>query len=139
MESLFRFILSLLQPLCLVWLVLTFVVVGLLWRRQWWRAFLPTFAWLILTVLTCTPLASFLLADLESRYSHPSEAEMIGADAIVCLGGGIQPSFTEPTGLRLVRGSDRLATALSMAILGRAPVLVLGGAEREALLGGRCY
>lgn len=137
MESLFRLILTLAQPLCLVWLVLTFVVVGTLWRRQWWRAFLPTFAWLILTALTCTPLASFLLAGLENRYSHPSEADIAGADAIVCLGGGIQPSLTEPTGLHLVRGSDRMATALSMAIQGRAPVLVLGGGGTEE--GGKRY
>lgn len=131
MESLMRLFFSLIQPLTLVWLLLGIWVVQMMWRRLWRWAALPTIAWLILTLITCTSLASWLLAGLEDRYALPAVSETQEADVIVCLGGGIQPSFTEPTGIHLVRGSDRLATALSMAASGMAPTLVIGGGGYE--------
>ncbi|TDU62513.1 uncharacterized SAM-binding protein YcdF (DUF218 family) [Prosthecobacter fusiformis] len=127
METLLRWTLALLQPLTLVWLLLGIWTVHMVWKRLWRWSALPVMAWVILSLLTCTPLISWLLLGLENRYPLPDPAAVEEADAIVCLGGGIGPSLTEPTGLRLVRGADRLSTALSMAASGMAPVLVLGG------------
>lgn len=131
MESLLRGFVLLIQPLTLVWLLLTIWVVRMVWMRLWRWAALPTIAWGILSLLSCTALPSWLMARLENQYSLPSLQAVEGADAIVCLGGGIHPSLTEPTGLHLVRGSDRMATSLSMAVAGMAPVLVLGGGGYE--------
>lgn len=131
MESLLRFFVQLIQPLTLVWVLLTIWVVRMAWMRLWRWAALPLAAWVILSVLSCTSLASWLMAGLENQYALPAPQEVEGADAIVCLGGGIHPSLTEPTGLHLVRGSDRLATALSMVVARMAPVLVLGGGGYE--------
>ena len=131
MESLLRWLLVLIQPLTLIWLLLGIWVVRMIWKKLWRWAALPTLAWVILTLLTCTSMASWLMARLEKRYPLPAMSEVESADVIVCLGGGIQPSFTEPTGLHLVRGADRLATALSMAASGMAPVLVVGGGGYE--------
>jgi len=127
MEALLRWLYVLIQPLTLVWVLLTVWVVRMAWMRLWRWAALPTFAWVILSLITCTSFTSWLMAGLESRYGLPALTDVEGADAIVCLGGGIHPSYTEPTGLHMVRGSDRLATALSMSVSGMAPVLVLGG------------
>ncbi|SKB03840.1 Uncharacterized SAM-binding protein YcdF, DUF218 family [Prosthecobacter debontii] len=131
MESLLRGFMLLIQPLTLVWLLLTIWVVRMVWMRLWRWAALPTVAWGILSLLTCTALPSWLMARLEDQYALPSIQEVTGADAVVCLGGGIHPSLTEPTGLHLVRGSDRLATALSMVVGGMAPILVVGGGGYE--------
>jgi uncharacterized SAM-binding protein YcdF (DUF218 family) len=131
MNTVLREILFLLQPLCLVWLLLTAWLLRMLWKKLWRWSLLPVCAWVILTVVTCTALPSWLMAGLESQYELPTMEEMAGADAIICLGGGVEPSFKEPTGMHLMRGADRLATALSMAISGVAPVLVLGGAGYE--------
>lgn len=131
MDALLRWLLLLIQPLTLVWVLLTIWVVRMLWMRLWRWSVLPTLAWAVLSLISCTSLASWLMAGLENRYPLPPATAVEGADVIVCLGGGIHPSVTEPTGLHLVRGSDRLATALSMAVSGMAPILVLGGGGYE--------
>ncbi len=131
MESLLRWLLLLIEPLCLVWLLLTVWVVRMVWKRLWRWAALPTTAWFILSLITCTSLPSWLMAGLEDRHALPAVSEVEGADAIVCLGGGIQPSLNEPMSVHFVRGGDRLPTALSMAVSRMAPVLVLGGGGYE--------
>lgn len=131
MNAILRELLYLLQPFCLAWLLLTVWLLRMLWKRLWRWSLLPMGAWLILTVISCTSIPSWLMAGLESRHSLPPAEEMQGADAIVCLGGGVEPSLMEPTGMHLARGADRIATALSMAISGVAPVLVIGGGGYE--------
>lgn len=131
MDAFLRLGLTLIQPLTLVWLLLGIWLIRTAWLRLWRWSLLPAVSWGVLTALTCTPVASWLLAGLENQYELPEVTTTQGADAIVCLGGGIHPSKTEPTGLHLVRGADRLATAFSMAASGMAPVLVIGGGGYE--------
>lgn len=131
MDTLLRGLVALIQPLSLAWVLLTIWILRMAWMRLWRWAFLPTAAWVIISLITCTALPSWLMADLEGRYSPPDPSAMAGADAIVCLGGGVEPSVTEPLGFHLVRGADRFATALSMAISRLAPALVLGGGGYE--------
>jgi uncharacterized SAM-binding protein YcdF (DUF218 family) len=121
-------LINLLQPLSFAWLLLTYWVVRRAWKRQWRVLALPGLAWLILSVIMCTPVASLLMAGLEGRSVRVKMGAVEQADAIVCLGGGAEPSLTEPTGLHLKPGADRLSTAVALLIQKKAPVLVLGGA-----------
>lgn len=131
MDSILRLALDFVQPLCLVWLLLSVWIVRMAWLRLWRWSLLPVMAWLVLTVISATALPSWLMYGLESRYEIPSMESLSGADAIVCLGGGATASLTEPTGIHLQRGADRLSTALSMAFSNMAPALVIGGGGRE--------
>jgi len=115
------------QPLCLVWLLLAGWLVHACWRRRWRSAAIPALAWLLLTIFTCTPLPSVLLSSLEDQHPRVAMAALQPADAIICLGGGAEPSTTEPSGFHLKTSADRLSTALALWQGGKAPLLVLGG------------
>lgn len=115
------------QPLCFIWLLLGIGVLRLLWKSRigaWW---MPATAWLLLTLISCTPIASIFLANLEGQTPKVRVEQLSAADAILCLGGGAEPSFSEPTGFHLKAAADRLSTALTLAAAGKAPLLILGG------------
>ncbi|MCA1962407.1 MAG: YdcF family protein [Prosthecobacter sp.] len=57
----------------------------------------------------------------------PADAPEV--DAILCLGGGAEPSLTEPTGTGFNSAADRVTTALALLSAGRAPVLVVAGGD----------
>ena len=124
-------LLQLIQPLGLIWLLLGIWLLLKVKRRQWRDLLLPGAAWLLLTVLTCTPAASLLMAHLEGKHPPVPLAEVPVADAIVCLGGGAEPSQVEPSGLHLKSAADRLGAALFLLAQKKAPVLVLGGGGYE--------
>ena len=88
---------------------------------------MPATSWVLLTGLSCTPIASFLLASLENQVPKVQMNQLPAADAILCLGGGVEPSLSEPSGIHLKAGADRLSTALALAAKGKAPLLILGG------------
>ena len=115
------------QPLGFAWLLLTFWLIGVIFNRSWRTSLLPALAWLILTVTTCTPLSSWLLAFLENDYPQMKLEEAPVADVILCLGGGAEPSLTEPTGVHFTHASDRVATALMLAAQKKGAVLVMSG------------
>jgi uncharacterized SAM-binding protein YcdF (DUF218 family) len=122
---------TLIQPLSVIWLLLGSWVIWRVWRKTWRELALPGLAWLLLTVMSCTPMASLLMAALEKKYPPVDMAALPVADAIVCLGGGAEPSLVEPTGLHLKSGADRLSTALFLLAQAKAPILVLGGGGYE--------
>lgn len=127
MKTLIYRALDLMQPLGLCWLLLT---VGLLhaWLKRRPGRAIPTLAWLVLSLATCTPLPSWLLGRLESTHPPVTLDSLPQADMIVCLGGGAEPSFIEPTGIHLKGGAaDRLSTALALSLRKKATALVLGG------------
>jgi uncharacterized SAM-binding protein YcdF (DUF218 family) len=128
-----RTLVYLMQPLSVVWLLLGVWVVWRVWKRRWRELAMPGVAWLILMVMTCTPAASVLMARLEGEHEAVRLADLGegGADAIVCLGGGAEPSMVEPTGLHLKTGADRVGTALALLAKKKAPLLVLGGGGYE--------
>ncbi|TLD72414.1 YdcF family protein [Phragmitibacter flavus] len=119
-------LIPLLQPLGVIWVLLGSWLLWRLWRHRWQDLWLPGLAWVIFSVMTCTPLASLLMARLEGVPKMPDK-EWPVVDAIVCLGGGAEPSFVEPTGFHLNPSADRLSTALMLHAQKKAPVLVLGG------------
>lgn len=126
-----------LQPLCCVWLLLGGWVVFTCWRRRWRAVAVPALAWLILTALTCTPLASLLIASLENTHPRVSLSDLPATDVIVCLGGGAEPSPSEPSGVHLKSAADRLTTAMALLAQQKAPLLVLGGGGYADKQGGR--
>lgn len=114
------------HPVGIIWLLLSiWLLSAVLSSRRW--SILPALAWLVLTVVTCTPLASWLLADMENQIPRVTVESLPLADAIVCLGGGAEPSFTEPAGIHFKRGADRIPTALMLAVQKKGTALVLGG------------
>jgi uncharacterized SAM-binding protein YcdF (DUF218 family) len=123
----------LLQPLTLVWLLLGGWLLVKLWQRAWSALVAPLLAWGILSVVACTPAVSLLMSKLEDQTPKVVLEDLEAADAIVCLGGGAEPSLTEPTRLHLKTGADRIATGLALLAMRKAPLLVLGGGGyREA-------
>lgn len=135
MKSFLYLLIELSQPLTLAWLLLSlWLLVALVRRRPGTR--LLQLGWLILSLTTCTPLPSWLLAQLENRLPAVRLEDLPKADFIVCLGGGMEPGRREPTGIHLtVGGTDRLTTALALAVRRQAPALVLGGGG--SLRGGK--
>lgn len=124
-------LLHLIQPLSLIWLLLGLWVLLQVWHRRWRELLLPGAAWIILTLMTCTPAASVLMARLEGTYPPVVLDTLPEADAILCLGGGAEPSLVEPSGLHLKSAADRLGTALVLLARKKAPVLVLAGGGYE--------
>jgi hypothetical protein len=120
-------LLPLFNPLVLIWLLLGIWLVRRGLRRQWKELWMPGLAWLILSLVSCTGLPSWLIGRLESATPITRMEDLPTADAIVCLGGGVEPSLVEPTGLHLKTAADRLSTALATFRAGKAPVMVLGG------------
>ena len=121
------------QPLGLVWALLGGWLLIRLWKRDWlWAQIaLPAAAWLLMSLVTCTPFSSVLMAQLENEIPAVELSELPAADAIVCLGGGMAPSFKEPIGFHLMVAADRSATALALAAQRKAPLLIIGGGGYE--------
>ncbi|OYW71913.1 MAG: hypothetical protein B7Z37_26465 [Verrucomicrobia bacterium 12-59-8] len=120
-------LLHLIQPLSLIWLLLGLWLLSRVIKQRSLGLLAPGAAWLLLTLMTCTPLPSYLLAGLENQVPKVKLAELPHADAILCLGGGAEPGLVEPMGIQLKSAADRLATALTLAAADKAPLLILGG------------
>ena len=115
------------QPLCLIWLLLGIWLLRQLWNRRFGSLWMPASSWVLLTIISCTPIASILLAGLEDQVPKVQLDQLPAADAILCLGGGVEPSLSEPTGFHLKAAADRLSTALTLVAGEKAPLLILGG------------
>ena len=115
------------EPLGLIWLSLFLGSLASAAKRQRTLASALFLTWALLTAITCTPLPSLLLYSLEKQTPPATSADIAGCGVLVCLGGGIEPAPHEPTGLHLKRGSDRVATALTLGQKHGIPHLVLGG------------
>ena len=111
----------------MVWLLISAWVVVTLRRSQWRAMLLPGTAWVVLTFSSATALPDMLLATLESRWPPMDLTKLPECDAIVVLGGGLEPSSSEPAGIHLNGGADRLFTGLMLAKNGRGKMMVIGG------------
>jgi uncharacterized SAM-binding protein YcdF (DUF218 family) len=131
MTSILKSLVDFMEPTGLVWLLLAFLTwCG--WRRGGWRgswlaAWLPAFGWLLLTVTAMLPFPHLLMASLEKQWPPVDPATLPECDAIVVLGGGLEPSSHEPAGMHLKGGADRLFTALQLARLGKGRRIIIGG------------
>lgn len=119
--------LKLLEPIGLVWLGLL-AITFVLWRRRR-RGFAVSTAGLALFVWVIggTNLPDALLRSLESPYAGVKPEELPAADAVILLGGGLEPSRYETGQLHLSAAGDRVVMALELLRLGKAPALCIGG------------
>jgi len=128
LRGLLRQVLALLAPVGCVWAVLIVLAVLLWWRGQ--RRFAAAVAGLVvfITVIGSTSVPGRLLGALERPYAGVKIEALPVADAVVLLGGGAQGSRYEVGGVHLSSAGDRLGMAAELMRLGKAPVLLLGGA-----------
>ncbi len=123
-----RYVLVLIEPIGLLWLALIALTIQL-WRKRQRRFATASFALVIGVYLVgATGLPGRLLGSLEAPYAGVKLDALPAADAVVMLGGGLTPSRYEVGGLHLTKAGDRLIMALELIRLGKAPVLICGGA-----------
>ena len=115
------------HPFGLAWGLLTLWLTRQFWKKRGREVMVPTMAWLLLTMFSCTPLTSWLLSGLEGRYTRIRLEDAAASDLIVCLGGGAEPNIMEPTGVNFNSSADRLTTALALLSLQKAPTLIVTG------------
>lgn len=127
MTSFLRSLADFIEPTGLVWLLLSACVVIALKQRKWKALILPATAWLLLTLTAATALPHALVASLEARWQPVEISTLPECDAIIVLGGGMEPSISEPAGIHMKGAADRLFTGLMLAKKGRGRLLVLGG------------
>lgn len=127
MTSFLRSLADFLEPTGAIWLLLSAWVVHMCRRRRWRALILPGTAWLLLTLASATGLSHTLLASLEAPWAPVDVAALPECDAVIVLGGGMEPSLNEPAGIHFMGGADRLFTGLMLVKKGRGKLLVLGG------------
>ncbi|WP_395747461.1 YdcF family protein [Prosthecobacter sp.] len=131
MNSFLRALADFMEPVGVLWLLLSAMLGLMLRRRQWRAAALPAAAWLLLTLTAASPLSDALMGCLESRWPPVEVEKLPECDAIVVLGGGMDPSWREPAGIHLKGGADRLFTGLLLARQHKGRVMVIGGGSFE--------
>jgi len=135
MISFLKSLVDLLEPPGLIWLALTIISVLHIRRRHWKLLWLTGSAWLLLTITAALPVPHLLMASLEKEWPPVDLATLPECDAIMVLGGGVEPSLNEPSGIHLKEGADRLFTALALARLGKGKLLLIGGGVFKKLDG----
>ena len=127
MNAFARVVIPLVEPIGLLWLALILFAV-LLWRkRARGFAFASVSLAVFIYVIGASALPDALLRSLERPYFGVKLDALTACDAVVMLGGSLDPSPDEVAGLHLTKAADRIITALEVIRLGKAPVLVCGG------------
>lgn len=127
MTSFLKSLIDFMEPTGLVWLVLATLTVLHLKRRERRLLWLSGSAWLLLSITSMLPVPHMLMASLEDDWPTVDVATMPECDAIVVLGGGMEPSQRELPGLILKDGAGRVFSALVLAREGKGRQLVIGG------------
>lgn len=127
MTSFLRSVADFLEPTGAIWLMLSAWMVLMFRRRRWRILILPGAAWLLLTLASATALSHTLLASLEAPWAPVDLAALPECDAVIVLGGGLEPSRSEPAGIHFMGGADRLFTGLTLAKKGKGKVILIGG------------
>lgn len=131
MNSAARIFIPLVEPIGLVWFTLI-VLAALLWRKRLrFLAFVTSALAVFIYIVGATDLPDALLRSLERPYLGVKIDALPVCDAVVILGGGLEPSPDEVGGLHLTKAGDRIIAALEVIRLGKAPVLVCGGSAVE--------
>lgn len=124
-------VIGLLEPVGFIWAFLLIFTLAYLRKRRWRAALVTGVPVVILYVVGATDVPGALLRSLERPYADVNIAALPQADAIVLLGAGAHPARLEVAQMHLTGAADRLVMALELSRLGKAPVLVLGGAVMD--------
>lgn len=118
---------SAVDPLALLWLVLSCFAAWLAWKRHRRAAALVGSPAALLFLFGSLPWPEALVAAREAPYAARSVAAAPPADAVVMLGGIHDPSVHDPFGFALGAGSQRFIAAVEVVREGKGRALVLGG------------
>ena len=128
-STLIRSATYLLEPVGLAWALMLAGAGWAAWKRQWRSSGFFLAVALFMSLIGSTSIPGWLLANLERQGLRPSLEAIPSADAVVSLGGSVQPSRYEANGLDLTAAGDRIIMALELMRQGKAPALVIGGAS----------
>lgn len=131
LEALLRQLIPLFEPIGFVWLCLLGIAIALWIKRQRLLAGIASGLVVLITVIGSTGFPGWLLGTLEDPHAGTDLHALPPADAVVVLGGGIEPSQFEAGGVHFSKAGDRIIMALELMRLGKAPVLVIGGGGGE--------
>lgn len=129
--------LALIEPLGFAWALLVAATIVFLLRRRWRTSLATGVPAVLIFIFGSTDVPGGLLRGLERPYAGVDIAALPKADAIVMLGGGVQPARFEVGGMHLTLAADRIIMATELSRLGKAPTLVLGGAAAQFPEGDR--
>lgn len=136
MASFLKTLVDFMEPTALVWLALLVLIVAHARQRQWRLLAFSSAVWLMLTIVTVLPTGHWLLWQLESAWPPVELATMPECDAVVVLGGGVEPSKLEPAKIHMRIGADRLFTGLGVANAGKGKRLIVSGGVYPSDEGG---
>jgi uncharacterized SAM-binding protein YcdF (DUF218 family) len=114
-------------PVGMVWIFLTISAIVLFRKKFRGPAILCAFFSAFLFITGATPLPEFLLARLERPYKDANIATATPADAVIILGGFMNPSTHDPFAFNLTPSSDRLITGMELFRQGKAGAILIGG------------
>jgi uncharacterized SAM-binding protein YcdF (DUF218 family) len=127
MMFLIRSLESLVNPIGFVWFCLTISAVVLFRKKQRGAALGAGLLSLFLFVVGATPLPEFLLARLERPFANATIANAQLADAVIVLGGFMNPSPRDAFGLSMTAAGDRWIAGVELMRQKKARAMILGG------------
>lgn len=129
-----KHLVTLVEPLALVWLGALVLAGWLHWKRKLKReAIAAASLAFVLWLFGATPVPGWLLGSLEKPYAGMPVDRVPKANAVVLLGGGSSRSKFEAQKFHINRAGDRVIMALDLMHSNRAPALVLGGAFTKSV------
>jgi len=123
------FFLSKLLPLAFypLGLALLLQIAALLGRRRRWGPWLSVGGVVVLWLASMPLVSRQLVWNLEEQASRLTPAVLPRADAVVVLGGGLQPALPPRRRVEVNEAGDRLLTGVELVRQGLAPWLLVSG------------
>ncbi|MEA3212156.1 MAG: hypothetical protein QOE70_5213 [Chthoniobacter sp.] len=119
--------LTLVAPIGMLWLGLAVLTAALWWKRQRRFALASGILLFFVQLIGGTGFSGALVNGLERPYAGLTPERIPTCDAVVMLGGGVEPSPYEVARLHLTAAGDRVAMALELMRLGKASALCVSG------------
>jgi len=135
MISFLKFCVDLLEPPALLWLLMGAACLVHLRRKRWRPFWLTASGWMLLTITAALPVPHLLVASLEKEWPPVDLAALPECDAIMVLGGSMEPTSKEPAGIHFHASADRVFAALTLARMGKGRTLVIGGGSFQTVEG----
>ncbi|WP_295541560.1 YdcF family protein [uncultured Thiohalocapsa sp.] len=106
-------------------LALGLIGLALVWRLRWLGVVVAGMGVSLIGACSLPVVATALMSGLKVEYPPQTAADCEPADAIVLLGGAVQPLLMDDVRPRLHRGSDRVWQAARLYHAGCAPLIVV--------------